>query len=116
MELSTADAKGYLGLVGPGAHIEVAIRDRGTGIKPDVLAKLFAEPFYTTKVRHRGLGLAIVYRILHAHGGGIRIESAAPPETGTVVRIVLPPAAARQSAAAPSPRPISHSTVGVDTP
>jgi signal transduction histidine kinase len=111
VELSVADAKGYLGPVGPGTHIEIAIRDRGAGIKPEVLAKLFAEPFFTTKARHRGLGLATVYRILHAHAGGIRIESSNPPETGTVVRIVLPPAAARPSAVAPSPRPTSFTTV-----
>ena len=112
VELSVADAKGYLGLVGPGTHIEIAVRDRGAGIRPDVLAKLFAEPFFTTKARHRGLGLATVYRILHAHAGGIRIEPANPPETGTVVRIVLPPAAARPNAATSSPRSNSLSTVG----
>jgi signal transduction histidine kinase len=99
VELNSADAKAYLGQVGPGAHVEVTVSDGGLGIKPEVRAKLFVEPFYTTKVRHRGLGLAIVYRVLFAHRGGIRIDPAPPPETGTVVRVVLPLAAARPAVA-----------------
>jgi signal transduction histidine kinase len=99
VELSVADAKSFLGQVGPGAHVELAIQDNGPGIKPDVRAKLFAEPFYTTKVRHRGLGLAIVYRILFAHRGGIRIDPVPPPQTGTLVRVVFPLAAARPAVA-----------------
>jgi signal transduction histidine kinase len=97
VELNAAEAKAYLGQAGPGAHVEVTVQDAGSGIKPDVRAKLFVEPFYTTKVRHRGLGLAIVYRTLFAHRGGIRIEPA--PDAGTVVRIVLPLAAARPAVA-----------------
>jgi signal transduction histidine kinase len=108
VELNAADAKAYLGQVGPGAHIEVTVHDTGSGIKPEVRAKLFAEPFFTTKVRHRGLGLAIVYRVLHAHRGGVRIDAAAPPDTGTVVRVVIPLAAAR-------PAVVSVATVGTTT-
>jgi signal transduction histidine kinase len=93
VELNATEAKSYLGQVGPGAHIEITIQDTGCGIKPEVQAKLFVEPFYTTKVRHRGLGLAIVYRILFAHRGGIRIDPSV--DTGTTVRVVLPLAAAR---------------------
>lgn len=93
VELNATEAKAYLGQVGPGAHVEVTVQDAGVGIKPEVRAKLFVEPFYTTKVRHRGLGLAIVYRTLFAHRGGIRIDPA--PDAGTVVRVVLPLAAAR---------------------
>lgn len=110
VELSRVEAKEYLGTVGPGSQIEIVFRDRGVGIKPEVQAKLFAEPFFTTKVRHRGLGLAVVYRILYAHGGGIRIES--NPETGTVVRIVLPPAAVRPSPTTHSQRPAQTLLVG----
>lgn len=94
VELSSADARAYLGQVGPGAHIELTIRDHGSGIKPDVRTKLFAEPFYTTKVRHRGLGLAIVYRVLYSHRGGVRIDVDATGP-GVVARVVLPLAAAR---------------------
>lgn len=93
VELNPTDAKAYLGQVGPGAHIEVTVHDTGPGIKPDVFAKLFVDPFHTTKVRHRGLGLAICYRVLYAHRGGIKIDTA--PGGGTWVRTVFPLAAAR---------------------
>lgn len=99
VELTPADARGYLGQVGPGSHVEVAVQDSGPGIRPEVRTKLFVEPFHTTKVRHRGLGLAIVYRTLYAHRGGVRLEPAPPPETGTVARVVIPPAAARPAVA-----------------
>jgi signal transduction histidine kinase len=99
VELTHADARGYLGQVGNGPHVEIAIQDSGPGIRPEVRAKLFVEPFHTTKVRHRGLGLAIVYRTLYAHRGGVRLDSALPPETGTVARVVLPPAAVRPAVA-----------------
>jgi signal transduction histidine kinase len=111
VELSPADARTYLGRVGPGTHIEVTVRDSGTGIKPEVRARLFAEPFYTTKVRHRGLGLAVVYRTLYAHHGGIRIDPVAPPDTGTVVRVVIPPGAVRPPVA-PAPRTATVTTLG----
>jgi len=92
VDLTAADARACLGRVSAGPHVELTVSDNGTGIRPDVRAKLFLEPFFTTKVRHRGLGLAIAYRTLHAHAGGIRIDPVPPPETGTVVRVVLPPA------------------------
>lgn len=95
VELSPSEAKAFLGQVGTGAHVEVSIQDAGPGIKPDVRARLFVEPFFTTKVRHRGLGLAVVYRVLYAHRAGIRLEPGATPDSGTTVRIVIPLAAAR---------------------
>lgn len=105
VELSPEQAKEYLGQVGPGPHVEMMVRDAGPGIKPEVRAKLFAEPFFTTKVRHRGLGLAVVYRTLFAHRGGVRLEPA--PDAGTAARAVIPPAAARP---APAPAPLAAAT------
>ena len=89
VDLSPQDAHGYLGKAEAGPHVEVSVRDRGPGIKPDVRTKLFAEPFFTTKVRHRGLGLAIVFRTLAAHRGGIRIEPA-DGGPGLLARVVVP--------------------------
>ena len=111
VELNPTDAIGYLGQVGPGAHIELSVQDSGPGIKPDHRTKLFVEPFFTTKVRHRGLGLAIAYRILCAHRGGIRIDPAVPPASGTSVRMVVPLAAARPPAAIHTPN-LSQSVRG----
>ncbi|MDW8244868.1 MAG: ATP-binding protein [Thermogemmata sp.] len=88
--LSAAEARTYLGRVRPGDHVVVQVVDSGMGLKPEVRRRLFVEPFFTSKVRHRGLGLAIVYRILWAHEGGINLESVLPPATGTQVRIALP--------------------------
>ena len=113
VDLTAADARGYLGRVSAGPHVELTVQDAGPGIKPEVRSKLFAEPFFTTKVRHRGLGLAIVYRSLHAHAGGIRIDPAPSPDTGTVVRVVLPPAA-RPLVTTPRPTPtiVTKTAVG----
>lgn len=50
---------------------EMAVRDRGPGIPPAVLERLF-EPFTSQRSGGIGLGLAIVRRIVHAHGGEVR--------------------------------------------
>lgn len=100
IDVTSGEAKGYLGAVRPGPHVEVRVTDAGGGIKPEVRARLFAEPFYTTKTRHRGLGLAVVYRTLYAHHGGIRLDTPAPTDVGTSVRVVLPLAAVRPPVAA----------------
>lgn len=93
VELTEADAREYLGKVSVGGHLEVTVADAGAGIKPEVRRRLFADPFFTTKVRHRGLGLAVTYRILCAHRSGIQIHPAPAPATGTTAQVVLPLAA-----------------------
>ncbi len=103
VDLTEAEARTFLGKVDRGVHLQIAIADTGSGIKPEVRRRLFADPFYTTKVRHRGLGLAVAYRILTAHRGGILLEPVPLPGTGTVARVVLPLAAARSLAMTPSP-------------
>jgi len=79
-----------------GKYVEVTITDNGPGIRPEILAQITSSPLVTTKPDHRGLGIAIVYRVLDSSGGGVRFESASP--TGTRVTLVLPVAAARRSA------------------
>ena len=63
------------------------ISDTGVGMSPATKEKLFV-PFYTTKKRGTGLGLATVKKIVEAHQGEIQIES--EPDKGTVVQIRLP--------------------------
>jgi len=68
-------------------HLWVSIHNGGDPIPPAVLDKM-GQPFFTTKAGGNGLGLAIVQRIVEAHGGTLTIESTA--EAGTTVRVVLP--------------------------
>jgi two-component system sensor histidine kinase PilS (NtrC family) len=57
-----------------GDIIEISIQDTGEGIKKEAFDKIFL-PFFTTKKRGSGLGLAAVHRIVDLHGGWIRVES-----------------------------------------
>ena len=67
----------------------IEIVDRGSGIPPEILERVF-EPFYTTKPKGTGLGLATVHRVVEAHGGQLLVKSR--PGEGTSVRVVLPAA------------------------
>ena len=59
-----------------GRFITISIIDTGTGIKPEIIDRIF-EPFYTTKEMGRGtgLGLASSYGIVKNHGGFITVQS-----------------------------------------
>jgi signal transduction histidine kinase len=67
--------------------VRIRIEDNGIGLPQEVKDKLFA-PFTTTKPTGLGLGLSIVKRVIKAHKGKIRIESA--ENRGTTVEIDLP--------------------------
>jgi two-component system, NtrC family, sensor kinase len=54
--------------------VEITVEDTGEGISPEVLKKIF-RPFFTTKAKGTGLGLALSRRILEQHGGRIFAES-----------------------------------------
>ena len=70
-------------------HIEIRIRDNGTGMPPDVIEKIF-NPFFTTKPTNQGtgLGLSISSDIVRRHGGSIAVES--EPGGFTEMTITLP--------------------------
>ncbi len=57
-------------------HVQVAVRDTGAGMAPEVLARVM-EPLFSTKARGLGLGLAIARTILEKNRGSLRAESAA---------------------------------------
>jgi len=69
------------------AGVEISVSDTGVGIPNDRLDKIFL-PFYTTKPRGTGMGLALVHKIILSHGGNIAVESEAGK--GTTFRIHLP--------------------------
>ncbi|HTO71704.1 MAG TPA: ATP-binding protein [Myxococcota bacterium] len=68
------------------AWVHLEIEDRGCGMAPETLERIF-EPFYTTKPKGTGLGLATVHRVVEAHGGRISLESELG--RGTKVRVSL---------------------------
>ncbi len=69
------------------AAIQVAIRDNGSGFQGDAITQAF-QPFFTTKQKGTGLGMAIVKRIVETHGG--RVEIGTGRNTGGEVIITLP--------------------------
>ncbi|WP_342739528.1 ATP-binding protein [Bradyrhizobium sp. B117] len=73
----------------PGEYVSIAVKDTGTGMPPEVLARAF-DPFFTTKEpgKGTGLGLSQVYGFARQSGGTAKIESQVG--RGTVVRILLP--------------------------
>jgi len=77
-----------------GDHVEIRIRDNGTGIPADVKEKMF-DPFFTTKPAGEGtgLGLSISHDIIvKQHGGSIEVLT--KPGEFTEIRVMLPRAAA----------------------
>lgn len=88
ISLNDDETKDLNGVVRPGRYLEIRISDHGTGIPPETRSRLLVEPLFTTKPRHWGLGLAIAFRVLSAHGGGFALEPAVPH--GTVARVVVP--------------------------
>ena len=94
--------KGFMGLRSDGSIIEenpwalaqevpviVEVVDDGVGMPKATLDHLF-DPFFSTKSRERGLGMAMVKSLVSRHGGRILVESA--PLRGTEVRLLLPEA------------------------
>ncbi len=67
---------------GAARRVRLSLRDDGSGITPETLAKL-AKPFYTTKTRGLGLGLVLARRIVERFGGRLTIDS--EPGRGTTV-------------------------------
>ena len=73
-----------------GDFVELAVRDNGPGISPELLERIF-EPFYSTKAvgKGSGMGLAVVHGIVHEHGGHVIVDTVV--DEGTAFRILLPP-------------------------
>lgn len=74
---------------GPGAYevVEIKIEDNGEGIEKPFLDTIF-NPFFTTKYKGTGLGLATSHRIMEQHEGTITVNSC--PFVGTTFKLTLP--------------------------
>jgi signal transduction histidine kinase len=67
--------------------LRVVVSDNGPGITPAVAERMF-RPFYTTKARGTGLGLALVQKIIVTHNG--RVTAISPEQSGAHIAVTLP--------------------------
>jgi PAS domain S-box-containing protein len=77
--------------------VRISIQDQGTGIPPEHLSRIF-DPFFSTKFKGRGLGLATAYSIIRKHEGFIEVDSR--PEQGAIFHVYLPASARSVSSTA----------------
>jgi signal transduction histidine kinase len=76
---NAAEANEYRGLIRAGAVIRgsrwiLSVEDQGPGIPEENLRRVF-DPFFTTRSKGTGLGLAFCAQVFSAHGGGIKVEN-----------------------------------------
>jgi len=73
--------------LGEGKYVVISVKDSGIGISEQYLQKIF-DPYYTTKEKGSGLGLATSYSIVRTHGGVIKVNSKV--DKGTTFYVYLP--------------------------
>lgn len=78
----------------PGTYVELCVADTGAGMEPKTVRRMF-DPFVTTRGLGRGLGLAAVTGIVHAHEAFLNVKTA--PGEGTTVRVFFPTRGERQA-------------------
>lgn len=111
-EAAQGRASGRVGvrtrLADGGEAVELVVSDNGEGIPPENLNRLFT-PFFTTKPEGKGvgLGLAVVYGIVEAHGGEVEVDSR--PGQGATFTVRLP---LQQKAEAPEPAALIRNGTG----
>ena len=93
-------------------YIKITIADHGSGIPEKYFDKIF-DPYFSTKQKGRGLGLAVTHSIIHKHDGHISVQSKSGE--GTTFTIYLPAAAEQKStdsgAEAQQPEKTSRGTI-----
>ena len=76
-----------LGAAAQGDRVRIEVRDDGPGVPPELREKIFA-PFFTTREKGTGLGLAFVREIVRDHGSEVDVRDA--PGGGSVFSFDLP--------------------------
>lgn len=71
----------------PGEYVHLSFQDEGVGIPAEHLHRIF-DPYFTSKPKAQGLGLAISYGIVQRHGGLLAVRSV--QDTGTTFDLILP--------------------------
>ncbi len=71
----------------PGNYVCLGVEDEGTGIPTAFLKKVF-DPYFTTKQKGSGLGLAVAYSVIEKHGGKLTVSS--DLSMGTIFEMYLP--------------------------
>jgi PAS domain S-box-containing protein len=77
----------------PGNYIKISFSDTGVGISKDFISRIF-DPYFTTKQKGSGLGLATVYSIINNHDGLVTVDSEL--EVGTTFTFYLPASPEKQ--------------------
>ena len=96
-----------------GEYVMLSVTDSGVGMDSDTQSRIF-EPFFTTKSKDEGtgLGLSVVYNIVRASGGHVRVTSEVG--RGSLFQVFFPRVAAPSKPLLPEP-PAEGSRVGVET-
>ena len=87
MALSETQSLGRGLPLAAGDYIRIAVADHGCGIPVENLEKVF-DPFFTTRQKGNGMGLAVSFSIARQHGGHLSVES--EPGTGSTFYLYLP--------------------------
>jgi PAS domain S-box-containing protein len=90
--------------VQPGRYIRISVTDHGVGIPEQHLGRIF-DPYFSTKEKGSGLGLATAYSIIKNHGGYVSVSS--KPGHGTTLTVNLP--VTKEDAEIASDPPVSDS-------
>jgi PAS domain S-box-containing protein len=94
--------------IAAGAYVVLLVRDTGVGMDAETVTRVF-EPFFSTKPRGTGLGLATVYGLVQQHGGSVAVTS--QPGQGTAFAVWLPRLAAAAGATPPSTEDVRPSVL-----
>jgi nitrogen-specific signal transduction histidine kinase/CheY-like chemotaxis protein len=92
-----------------GDYVRIRIRDEGVGI-PEKYVKRIFDPYFTTKPKGNGLGLATAYSIIKNHSGLMTVESQV--HVGTTFTIYLPTAAHQEESPVEAPRKLTPAMFG----